>query len=140
MGQENSKSSSSESQPSTTDTASHKIAGTLSHKTTRIEKADAQPTLEKPIRMILIGPPGAGKGSQAPRIKDAFCVCHLATGDMLREAVRVGTDVGLKAKKVMEDGKLVGDEIMVDLINENLDRVDCKNGFILGLISRVNGW
>ena len=84
-----------------------------------------------PIRMVLMGPPGAGKGSQSPRIKEAFCACHLATGDMLREAVRQGTEIGRKAKEVMDAGKLVSDEIMVDLIKENLGRDDCKAGFIL---------
>lgn len=102
---------------------------------------------QKGIRMVLLGPPGAGKGSQSPRIKrnitfkiitlnltlkiEAYSVCHLATGDMLREAVRKGTDIGKKAKEVMEQGKLVSDEIMVDLIKENLVRPDCAGGFIL---------
>eukprot|EP00158_Paraphelidium_tribonemae_P000989 Partr_v1_DN23804_c0_g1_i1_m63701 putative adenylate kinase len=83
------------------------------------------------IRMVLMGPPGAGKGTQSPRIKDSFCVCHLATGDMLRAAVRAGTEVGKKAKAVMEAGQLVSDEIMVDLIRDNISSAECKNGFIL---------
>ena len=86
---------------------------------------------QKGIRMVLVGPPGSGKGTQSPRIKDAFCVCHLATGDMLREAVRQGTEVGLKAKSVMDKGQLVSDEIMVDLIKDNLGKPECRNGFIL---------
>ncbi|KXS19929.1 adenylate kinase cytosolic [Gonapodya prolifera JEL478] len=84
-----------------------------------------------PLRMVIMGPPGAGKGTQAPLIKDVFCTCHLATGDMLRAAVKEGTPVGLQAKKIMEEGKLVSDEIVVALINDNLDRPDCANGFIL---------
>lgn len=85
----------------------------------------------KGIRMTIIGPPGAGKGTQSPRIKEAFCACHLATGDMLREAVRQGTAIGKQAKEIMEKGQLVNDEIMVGLIKENLQREDCKQGFIL---------
>ncbi|KAJ3337499.1 Adenylate kinase 2 [Gonapodya sp. JEL0774] len=84
-----------------------------------------------PLRMVIMGPPGAGKGTQAPLIKDVFCTCHLATGDMLRAAVKEGTPVGLKAKKIMEEGKLVSDEIVISLIDDNLDRPDCANGFIL---------
>jgi hypothetical protein len=68
---------------------------------------------QQPLHMVLIGPPGSGKGTQSPLIKEGFCVCHLATGDMLREAVRVGTAIGKKAKEVMEKGQLVSDEIMV---------------------------
>ncbi|KAJ3180333.1 adenylate kinase [Gaertneriomyces sp. JEL0708] len=87
---------------------------------------------KKDLRMVIMGPPGAGKGTQAPRIKDTYCVCHLATGDMLRAAVRAGTEIGKEAKKVMDAGGLVSDEIMVNLIRENLDtNPECKNGFIL---------
>jgi len=56
-------------------------------------------------RTIFFGPPGAGKGTQAPRIKDEYCLCHLSTGDMLREAVNAGTEMGLKAKSIMDAGK-----------------------------------
>ncbi|KJE97693.1 adenylate kinase isoenzyme 2 [Capsaspora owczarzaki ATCC 30864] len=83
------------------------------------------------IRAILIGPPGAGKGTQAPLLKKEFCVCHLATGDLLRAAVAAGTDVGKKAKPIMDAGKLVPDEVLIDLIQENLVKPECKNGFIL---------
>ncbi|KAL2911923.1 adenylate kinase [Polyrhizophydium stewartii] len=79
-----------------------------------------------------MGPPGAGKGTQAPRIKETYCVCHLATGDMLREAVRSGSELGKAAKKIMDAGGLVSDDIMVGLIKDNLDNnAECKNGFIL---------
>ncbi|KZF20698.1 adenylate kinase 1, partial [Xylona heveae TC161] len=84
------------------------------------------------IRMILMGPPGAGKGTQAPRIKDKFCVCHLATGDMLREQVAKKTSLGREAKKIMDQGGLVSDAIMVNMIKDQLENnTECKNGFIL---------
>ncbi|OCH90664.1 adenylate kinase [Obba rivulosa] len=84
------------------------------------------------LRTVLIGPPGAGKGTQAPRIRDEFCVCHLATGDMLREHVAKKTPLGLEAKKVMDAGGLVGDEIVVGMIKDQLENNKaCKNGFVL---------
>ncbi|QIX02484.1 hypothetical protein AMS68_008001 [Peltaster fructicola] len=84
------------------------------------------------MRMILIGPPGAGKGTQAPKIKEKFCVCHLATGDMLRAQVAAKTELGRQAKKIMDEGKLVSDEIMVNMIKNELDNnKECRNGFIL---------
>lgn len=87
---------------------------------------------EKGVRMILIGPPGAGKGTQAPKIKEKFCVCHLATGDMLRAQVAKKTALGREAKKIMDAGGLVSDEIVVNMIKSELDNnAECKNGFIL---------
>jgi len=84
------------------------------------------------LRMILVGPPGAGKGTQAPRISEKFCICHLATGDMLREQVVKKTPLGVEAKKIMDAGGLVSDEIMVGMIQEQLDNnKTCKNGFVL---------
>ncbi|KZT34179.1 adenylate kinase [Sistotremastrum suecicum HHB10207 ss-3] len=84
------------------------------------------------LRMILMGPPGAGKGTQAPTIRDKFCVCHLATGDMLREQVAQKTPLGVEAKKIMDAGGLVSDDIMVGMIKSQLENnKDCKNGFIL---------
>ncbi len=73
----------------------------------------------------------AGKGTQAPRIRDTFCVCHLATGDMLREQVAAKTPLGVQAKKIMEQGGLLPDEIMVNMIKHELDNnKDCKNGWV----------
>lgn len=82
-------------------------------------------------RMILIGPPGSGKGTQGPIIKDRFCLCHLATGDMLRAAVAAGTEMGKQADKVMKSGGLVSDEIVVGIIREAIDQPECEKGFIL---------
>lgn len=86
------------------------------------------------VRMILIGPPGAGKGTQAPKILEKFnnCVCHLATGDMLREQVSKQTELGKMAKKIMDAGGLVSDDIMVSMIKDQLEtNPACKAGFIL---------
>ncbi|KAL9586591.1 MAG: hypothetical protein Q9212_000786 [Teloschistes hypoglaucus] len=84
------------------------------------------------IRMILMGPPGAGKGTQAPKIKDKYCACHLATGDMLRSQVAKKTALGREAKKIMDQGGLVSDEIMIGMIKGELENNrECSQGFIL---------
>jgi len=89
-------------------------------------------TSTESIRMILMGPPGAGKGTQAPKIKEKFCACHLATGDMLRSQVAKKTQLGREAKKIMDQGGLVSDEIMIDMIKNELENnKECANGFIL---------
>lgn len=88
--------------------------------------------VEDGMRMILIGPPGAGKGTQAPKIKEKYCVCHLATGDMLRAQVAAKTELGRQAKKIMDQGGLVSDEIMINMIKSEIEtNKECKNGFIL---------
>ncbi|KAG6918587.1 adenylate kinase [Tephrocybe rancida] len=95
-------------------------------------KASAPKTPAQQLRTILVGPPGAGKGTQAPKIRDEFCVCHLATGDMLREQVAQKTPLGVQAKKVMDAGGLVPDEVMVGMIKHELENNKaCKNGFVL---------
>lgn len=83
------------------------------------------------MRLILIGPPGAGKGTQAAFIKERFAILQISTGDMLRAAVKAGTPLGLKAKSVMESGALVSDDIILGLMEERLAQPDCKNGFLL---------
>jgi len=95
-------------------------------------KVPETPKPAQQLRTILIGPPGAGKGTQAPRIRDKFCVCHLATGDMLREQVAQKTPLGVEAKKIMDAGGLVSDDIMVGMIKDQLENnKSCKNGFVL---------
>lgn len=80
------------------------------------------------MRIILLGAPGAGKGTQAQFISSTFNIPQISTGDMLRAAVKERTPLGLEAKKVMDSGKLVSDEIILGLVKERLNKPDCKNG------------
>lgn len=83
------------------------------------------------MRIILLGSPGSGKGTQAQFITEKFAIPQISTGDMLRAAVRAGTPLGIEAKKVMDAGGLVSDEIILGLIKERIAQDDCKNGFLL---------
>lgn len=82
------------------------------------------------MRLILLGAPGAGKGTQANLIKEKFNIPQISTGDMLRAAVKAGTPLGLAAKKVMDEGKLVSDDIIINLVKERIKEADCANGFL----------
>jgi adenylate kinase len=82
------------------------------------------------MRLVLLGPPGAGKGTQAGFIRDAYRIPQISTGDMLRAAVKAGTSLGLAAKKVMDAGGLVSDDIIVGLVNDRLREPDCRNGYL----------
>ena len=82
------------------------------------------------MRIILLGPPGAGKGTQATFIKERFGIPQISTGDMLRAAVKAGTPLGLAAKKVMDSGQLVSDDIIIGLVKERLREADCAAGYL----------
>jgi adenylate kinase len=81
--------------------------------------------------IVLFGPPAAGKGTQAKRIHEKYHVAHLSTGDMLRAAMEQGTEIGKRAQPIVDAGKLVPDDIMIDLIAERTAMADCKKGFVL---------
>jgi adenylate kinase len=82
------------------------------------------------MRLILLGAPGAGKGTQAQYITEKYGIPQISTGDMLRAAVKAGTELGLKAKAVMDAGELVSDEIIIGLVAERIKQADCENGFL----------
>lgn len=82
------------------------------------------------MRLILLGAPGAGKGTQATFIKEKFNIPQISTGDMLRAAVKAGTPLGIEAKKVMDAGGLVSDDIIIGLVKERLKECDCANGYL----------
>ncbi|MEZ4364406.1 MAG: adenylate kinase [Kofleriaceae bacterium] len=83
------------------------------------------------MRMILVGPPGAGKGTQAAKLVETYQIPHISSGDMLRECVKEGTELGLKADAFMKAGQLVPDEVVIGMILERIRKDDCSKGFIL---------
>ena len=90
------------------------------------------------MRLILLGPPGAGKGTQAQLLKEKFHIPQISTGDILRQAVKDNTELGARAKSVMDAGQLVPDDVVMGMIKERIRLEDCKNGFILDGFPRNN--
>src|SRR5919106_276608 len=82
------------------------------------------------MRLILLGPPGAGKGTQANVLREKFGIPQISTGDMLRAAIKAGTRLGREAKKVIDAGQLVSDDIIIDLVKERLKKPDCRRGYL----------
>lgn len=82
------------------------------------------------MKLILLGPPGAGKGTQANYVKDKYDIPQISTGDMLRAAAKAGTPLGLEAKKLMDQGQLVPDDIIINLVKERIKESDCAKGFL----------
>ncbi|MGZ6641553.1 MAG: adenylate kinase [Solirubrobacteraceae bacterium] len=91
------------------------------------------------LNLILMGPPGAGKGTQAARLQDDFDIAYIATGDILREAVSEGTELGQKAKQYMDNGDLVPDEVIIGVIIERIEADDAQDGFLLDGFPRSDG-
>lgn len=92
-----------------------------------------------PVRLVLMGPPGCGKGTQGKKLEQKYGIPQLSTGDMLRQAVRDGTEIGLQAKQYMDRGGLVPDEVLIGIMSARLDVSDCKHGYILDGFPRTIG-
>lgn len=83
------------------------------------------------MKLILLGAPGAGKGTQATRISDKYGLPHISTGDILRKNIKEGTELGIEAKSYIDAGQLVPDEVVIDIVKDRLQQADCKKGYIL---------
>src|ERR1700743_1881474 len=92
--------------------------------------------LEISMRLILLGAPGAGKGTQATLIKEKFGIPQISTGDMLRAAVKAGSPLGIEAKRSMDAGELVSDELIINLVKERLKEADCAKGYLFDGFAR----
>ncbi len=104
-------------------------------------KSESTPetALKKPLQLILIGGPGAGKGAQAVLLKEKFDIPHISTGEMLRNEVDRGTKTGLQIAHILQKGELVSDELMLTMVEDRLRQPDCQNGFILDGFPRTRG-
>ncbi|QLE78224.1 adenylate kinase [Francisella sp. Scap27] len=89
------------------------------------------------MRIILLGAPGAGKGTQAKVIQDKFNITHISTGDMIRETIKSGSELGNELKKVLDAGQLVSDEFIIKIVKDRISKADCKNGFMLDGVPRT---
>ena len=89
------------------------------------------------MKIIFLGPPGAGKGTAASRIAPKLGIPHISTGDLFRKNIKEGTSIGIKAKKYMDEGKLVPDEVVMWMVEERIKKDDCKGGFILDGVPRT---
>jgi adenylate kinase len=95
--------------------------------------------MSQQLALILTGPPGSGKGTQAKRLIERFKLPQISTGDILREAVKSGSEIGLRAKAIMDKGELVPDEVVIEIVRQRLTRPDCKPGFVLDGFPRTRG-
>jgi len=96
-----------------------------------VQVQDVAKEFSRGVRAVLLGPPGSGKGTQSPKLMKEYCVCHLATGDLLRAEVAKATPLGKEIKTEIDAGRLVNDELVLRMVSDNLDKAECKNGFLL---------